>query len=121
MMITVEKLALAVEKQLGLEKEEAESIAGQIMAYFGFNGRIVDNNIDKSDRKLFYRLQEAGLLNSSWETLTLHNGKNWRIYYWYFSEQKIEEALEDEQEKEEDIYCSVPDEAWKMHSAVPVH
>ncbi len=121
MMITVQMLARAVEKALGLEKEKAGSIAGQVMAYFGFNGRIVDNIIDKNDRKLFYMLQEAGILNSSWETLTLHNGKNWRVYYWYFSEQNVREALTEESAEEEDIYCSVPDEVWKMHATVPAH
>lgn len=120
-MITVEKLARAVEKKLGLQKEEAESIAGQVMAYFGFNNRIVDNIIERSDRKLFYMLQEAGFLNSSWETLTLHNGKNWRIYYWYFSEQKITECLAEQQEEEEDIYETVPDDVWGRHNAVTAH
>ena len=120
-MITIQMLARAVQRALGLEKEEAESIAGQVMAYFGFNGRIVDNIIDKNDRKLFYMLQEAGILNSSWEALTLHNGKNWRIYYWYFSEQKIKESLEKQQEEEEDIYYTIPEEAWNMHTAVPAH
>jgi hypothetical protein len=120
MMITLEMIAQAVEKKLELKKEEAQSIAGLVMDYFGFDNRIVDNNIDKSDRKLFYMLQEAGFLNSTWETLTLHNGKNWRIYYWYFSEHKIRECLAEQQE-EEDIYSSIPDEAWKMHSPVLAH
>ncbi len=121
MMITVDMLVRAVESKASLEKEEAESVAGQVMAYFGFDNRIVDNIIDKNDRKLFYMLQEAGILNSSWETLTLHNGKNWRIYYWYFSEQKIRECLAEQQEEEEDIYSSIPDEVWKMHGPVLAH
>jgi len=120
-MMSIEILARAVANRLGLEKEEAESIAGRVMAYFGFNDRIVDNNIEKSDRKLFYMLQEAGFLNSSWETLTLHNGKNWRIYYWYFSEQNVRESLTEERGKKEDIYSSLPEEMWKMHTPIPAH
>lgn len=115
-MIDINLLERAIEKKLGLEKEEAKSIAWQVMAYFGFDDRIVDNNIDKSDRKLFYMLQEAGFLNSTWETVTLYNSKNWRIYYWYFSEQKIRECLVEREKKEADIYETIPDEVWAMHS-----
>ena len=115
-MIDLGVLSRAIEKKLGLEKEDAESIAWQVIAYFGFADIIVDNNIDKSDRKLFYMLQEAGFLNSTWETVTLYNSKNWRIYYWYFSEKKIRDCLVDREKKELDIYDTIPDEVWAMHS-----
>jgi len=112
-MITVEKLARAIEKRLGRPREEAFDDAQRILSYFGFRSVIIDNAIHPEDRKLFYALHDAGLLRSSWETVLLLNGRNWRIFYWELVETDLDRVLRGEAPTEQEpLYKSLPDEAW---------
>src|SRR5439155_18850775 len=67
-VITVKTLALAMEKRLGGTMSEALAEARTVMSYFGFRTEIIDNAIQPEDRKLFYSLHDAGLLQTFWET-----------------------------------------------------
>src|SRR3989449_7998104 len=81
-VITVKTLARAIEKRLGGTSSEALAEARTVMSYFGFRTEIIDNAIQPEDRKLFYSLHDAGLLQTFWETVPLLDGRNWRIFYW---------------------------------------
>ena len=83
------------------------------MNYFGFENFIVDNALDQLDRQLFYRLHDAGLLRTSWETILLLSGKHWRIFYWELNEGDLDRVItESEESGQEPIYNSLPDEYW---------
>jgi hypothetical protein len=114
MTVTVEKLAKAIEKRMGLAHPEAYGIAGRVMDYFGFESFIIDNAIDAEDRKMFYALHDAGLLRSSWETVLLLSGRNWRIFYWEINAADLDRVVGEEEEgrREEPLYRQLPDEAW---------
>lgn len=112
-MITVRKLARAIEKRLGGTPAEALSEARTVMSYFGFSREIIDNRIFPDDRKLFYSLHDAGLLQTFWETVVLLDGRNWRIFYWSLNEGDIDRILQDDAATAaEPLYTSLPDEAW---------
>ncbi len=112
-MITVVKLAVAIEKRLGHAPAEAREEARTVMNYFGFRDTIIDNAIEPEDRKLFYMLSDAGLLQSTWETVPLLDGRNWRIFYWTLDIGAIERLQRDEGEPpEEHVYQTLPAEAW---------
>lgn len=112
-MITLEKLANAIEKRMGHPRGEARDEAQRVLNYFGFRNVIIDNAIDPMDRKLFYALHDAGLLRSSWETVLLLNGRNWRIFYWELVESDLDRILREEEPSEETpVYKTLPDEAW---------
>jgi hypothetical protein len=112
-MITVRKMTRAIEKRLGGTSAEAQAEARTVMSYFGFRTEIIDNAILPEDRKLFYNLADAGLLQTSWETVPLLDGRNWRIFYWTINERDIERILETEvPATTEPLYSSLPDEAW---------
>jgi hypothetical protein len=111
-MITLDKLARAIETRLGHPADQARDEAHRILNYFGFRTRIIDNAIHPDDRKLFYALQDAGLLQSTWETVLLLSGRNWRIFYWELVESDVERGLRPEERAEEPLYKSLPDEAW---------
>ena len=81
-------------------------------AYFGFRTRIIDNAIHPDDRKLFYELHDAGLLQSTWETVLLLNGRSWRIFYWEIDESNLDRALDERPAEEDPLYKSLPPEAW---------
>src|SRR5437773_11873625 len=70
-MITVKTLARAIEKRLGGTGSEALAEARTVMSYFGFRTEIIDNAIQPEDRKLFYSLHDAGLIQTFWETVPL--------------------------------------------------
>ncbi len=112
-MITVKKLARAIEQRMDRPPGEAREDARTIMGYFGFRDTIIDNAIDAEDRKRFYALSDAGLLQSTWETVPLLDGRNWRIFYWTLDVGAIESLQADAQETTEDrVYQGLPDEAW---------
>lgn len=112
-MITVKKLAAALTKRLGRTSEEALEEARVVMNYFGFHDTIIDNTVEAEDRKLLYALQEAGLVHSYWETVPLLDGRHWRIFYWQLDEKTLEHLAADEETPAEDqLYQTLPDEAW---------
>ncbi len=94
-------------------------MAVRVMDYFGFESFIIDNAIDPEDRKMFYTLHDAGLLRSSWETVLLLSGRNWRIFYWEINESDLDRVLGQEPPSPESpLYRQLPDEAWS-HSGQP--
>jgi hypothetical protein len=112
-MITVKKLAAAIETRLGLSAAEACEEARTVLSYFGFRDTIIDNAIEPDDRRLFYLLSDAGFLQSYWETVPLLNGRNWRIFYWTLDVGAIERLQKDDSEPpQEHIYQTLPEEAW---------
>jgi len=119
MTVTVDKLARAVGKRMASPPPEALSMAARVMNYFGFESVIIDNSIDPEDRKTFYALHDTGLLRSSWETVLLQSGRNWRIFYWELNESDLDRILGEERVRsEEPLYKGLPDEAW-THSVSP--
>lgn len=113
MTVTVDKLAQAIAKRLGHGPGEAFSLAHRVLNYFGFENVIIDNLIDQQDRKMFYALHDAGILRSSWETVLLLNGRNWRIFYWELNEGDLDRILgSDQVGPGEHLYESLPDEYW---------
>jgi len=117
-MINLAKLARAIEKRLGVAPPDAAAKAERLLAYFGFRTVIIDNAIAAEDRKLFYELQDAGLLRSSWETVLLLSGRNWRIFYWEIVEADLDRLLGEDRAHAEPLYDRLPDEAWG-HSPAP--
>src|SRR2546426_355861 len=95
-MITVQKLAQAIERRLHGTEAEALAEARTILSYFGFRSIIIDNAIEPRDRKVFYALHDAGLLQSFWETVPLLDGRNWRIFYWSLNDAGLGRILADD-------------------------
>jgi hypothetical protein len=122
MAVTVERLAKAIEKRVGQPHDEAYAIATRVMDYFGFESFIIDNAISPEDRKMFYTLHDAGILRSSWETVLLLSGRNWRIFYWEINASDIDRIAgegEGEARRDEPVYKELPEEAWTHSSPSP--
>lgn len=112
-MITLRKLARAIEARLGGTASEALAEARVVLSYFGFRNVIIDNAIHPDDRKVFYTLHDAGLLQSFWETVPLMDGRNWRIFYWSLNETDVDRVLADQGPgSDQPLYTNLPDEAW---------
>ena len=105
----------------GMPEEEAELMARHVMNLFGFNSRILDNMLEPQDRDVFYMLEDEEILTTEREETTLYDGREWRIHYWTFRKDRIEDLLQGRFEKKEEeypeiddasIYDEVPEDIW---------
>jgi len=100
----------------------AEDIVEVIFRVFGFRRRTIDNTLTTDERKLFYKLEDYGLLTSERETMRVPSGKIWNIDYWILNTQKIEQVATQTHNKEKKdstpmgVYEDIPDKVWKQES-----
>ena len=84
-MITVDNLTLAIENSIddgnGLSQEEAYDLAQHVLNFFGYSERIIDNVLEPEDRDAFYMMEDAGILFTEREEITLYDGREWRIHH----------------------------------------
>ena len=124
-MITVDDLTLAIEhsidSEMKLEHEEAFDLAQHVLNFFGYSNRIIDNVLEPEDRDAFYMLEDSGVLTTEREEITLYDGREWRIHYWLFKNEKIQDLInnikpvQEEVVEETDLYKELPREAWIKH------
>ena len=124
-MITVDDLTLAIENSIDsdmkLEHEEAFDLAQHVLNFFGYSNRIIDNVLEPEDRDAFYMLEDSGVLTTEREEITLYDGREWRIHYWLFKNEKIQDLInnikpvQEEVVEETDLYKELPREAWIKH------
>lgn len=124
-LVTLNALAKTIQKKLNVSEKEARAYAEIVMDMFGYDDCIIDNILDHTDRRLFYRLESEGILNTRREEALLCDGSNWRIRYWVFqknvifpSETKKKIKLARPKNKtvpsydSHTIYSSLPETAW---------
>ena len=121
--VTVDELASAIKNGTGddsreMEEEQAYQLALHVLNFFGYSDRIIDNILEPEDRDAFYMLEDAGILTTEREETTLYDGREWRIHYWLFRKNRIEQLIQDvdpieeDTKAEADIYEDLPDDAW---------
>jgi len=118
-VITLDKMKLAIKASTKMDSEGAESLAQYVMNFFGYSGVMIDNILAAEDRDLFYTLEDNGLLRTEKEETTLYDGREWRIHYWLLKKERILELSKSsvEQEvgsevEEDETYRDVPNEDW---------
>ena len=118
--LTVEDLTRAIKNSIdraGMKNEEARAMAQHVLNFFGYSERIIDNVLEPEDRDAFYMLEDSGILTTEREETTLYDGREWRIHYWMFRKDRIQELVEaqkakEEAEKDSTIYDAVPEDTW---------
>ena len=125
-IITVEELTRAIQNSpdnRGMLEEQAYALALHVLNFFGYSDRIIDNILKPEDRDAFYMLEDAAILTTEREETTLYDGREWRIHYWLFRREKIEELISGiddgsgEEEAEQSVYDDLPDDVWERGSA----
>ncbi len=122
-IITVDELTQAIvnairEEGMMMETEQAYHQALHVLNFFGYSDRIIDNILEPQDRDTFYMLEDKGILTTEREETTLYDGREWRIHYWLFRKNRIEELIlaedpeEQDSESEGNIYDNLSDEVW---------
>jgi hypothetical protein len=121
-ILTVENLTQAIKNGIdsrkGMDMDEAYDLAHSVLNFFGYSDRIIDNVLEAQDRNAFYILEDADILTTEREETTLYDGREWRIHYWVFKRDKIDELMskpagsDKGDDVEENIYDTLDDEAW---------
>ena len=88
-LVTLNALSKTIQRKLNVNEKEARQYAEIIMDIFGYDDFVIDNMLDHSDRRLFYRLESEGILNIRRDEAILSDGTNWRIRYWEFRKNSI--------------------------------
>src|SRR2546428_2612620 len=76
-------------------------MAQHVLNFFGYSERIIDNVLEPEDRDAFYMLEDSGILTTEREETTLYDGREWRIHYWMFREERIAQPVGAQKGKEE--------------------
>ncbi len=120
--LSLDELTTAIRNGIdreGMAEEEAKGMAQHILNFFGYSERIIDNILEPEDRDAFYMLEDTGILTTEREETTLYDGREWRIHYWLFRKDRINELIAsetthlDEVESEENPYTNLDSEVWK--------
>ena len=129
-ILTVEDLALAIKNgfdrqtiQRGdgmgnMGEDEAYDLAHRVLNFFGYSDRIIDNVLESQDRGAFYQLEDVKILTTEREETTLYDGREWRIHYWLFKRDTIDElmsspAVSDRtRARDENVYSQLEDDVW---------
>ena len=126
-VITISELTSAIRNSIDsssreMEEEEAYDLAHRVLNFFGYSDRIIDNILEPEDRDAFYMLEDAGILTTEREETTLYDGWEWRIHYWLFRRERIDQLInqgprrvETRVEAEFD-YDELPDDIWQRGS-----
>ena len=119
--LTVEHLTKAIKNSIdkaGMPEEEARAMAQHVMNFFGYSERIIDNVLEPEDRDAFYMLEDAGILMTEREETTLYDGREWRIHYWMFRKERINELISGRKGIDmgpggaDNVYDEIPDDLW---------
>jgi len=119
--LTVEHLTKAIKNSIdksGMPEEEARAMAQHVMNFFGYSERIIDNVLEPEDRDAFYMLEDAGILVTEREETTLYDGREWRIHYWMFRKDRIQELISGRARglgaltEDINVYDEIPDDIW---------
>ena len=121
-VITKEDLEAAFRKTLsgkGYSEEQILKMADDIITLFGFDNAVMDNRLRPEDRDLFYKLEEAGLMHTQQEEVTITKGKVWRLHYWFLNQNVILKLSrgEDEVQKTDEfvVYSEMDEDVWTRH------
>jgi hypothetical protein len=100
----------------GMLDADLRTLADYLMSFFGFETEAIDNNLDVSDRDVFYMLEEEGLLTTRQEEVLIRKGKMWRIHYWILRVERIKELAKTVRATAAvdtfAVYNDLPDDIW---------
>ncbi len=121
-ILTINNLTRAIQNSVspsGIEKGDARKMAEHMMNFFGYSDRIIDNVLEPEDRDVFYMMEDVGILMTEREETTLYDGREWRINYWLFRKDRIQELIDNRpsrmkinEEEESSVYEEIPDDVW---------
>ncbi len=120
-IVTVDDLTQAIKNSIDdshdMVEEQAYELAHHVLNFFGYSDRIIDNVLEPEDRDTFYMLEDATILTTEREETTLYDGREWRIHYWLFRKDRIQQLMADKEDEEsgdseDSFYKELGDDIW---------
>jgi hypothetical protein len=115
-----DQLADALEREMGMQAQDARQIAGHVLAAFGGAEELDDREIEQDLRSVFYELEEHKLLDFRRETYRNEEGHTRRAFYWTIRWDQVQpDEAEDASTGEggDSVYEELPQNAWTRGSA----
>jgi len=107
-IMTPEMLAKAIgrspyikDTSYDISDERAGEIAIAVSNFFGYSDMIIDNSIESDERSMFYILEDAKILTTDREEVTMFDGREWRIHRFLFDWANIRAILTDKKKAPE--------------------
>ncbi|MGC8562431.1 MAG: DUF6015 family protein [Thermoplasmata archaeon] len=103
-------------KGITMGSEAADTIASQVMAFFGFYYEVIDNHLENEDRQNMYLLEDLDLVKLQSEEIYLPDGQSWRITKFILNSDKVMDYSEKYTESIDDpknLYASLSEDQWK--------
>lgn len=111
-------LALALQERFDMAPEDASEIASVLADVFGGESEVNDETLDPSIRSIFYTLEAKKLLSFRREEYSIETGERRRGFWWRIREEALAPAsVQVPIESDEDVYASLPRDAWARQHA----
>lgn len=105
------------------DKLVADDITGPVIERFGSNEEVMDAELDKSTRDVFYMMEEKGILTTRRYDDTLpSNSTEWRTHVWIYKKGTILSILSSKKklpfpiDKAEKLYNTMPASLFEEHA-----
>ena len=107
-------LATALQERFGMSGEDASEVATVVVSQFGEQAEVNDETLDPTVRSIFYTLEAKKLLSFRREEYTWENGEKRRGFWWRLRDEELAPKSVEVpvQSAEEDVYASLPKDAW---------
>lgn len=110
---SVREFAATLERTFAMRPEEAEELGEVVLSQFEGHEEVDDEMLDAELRSVFYTLESKRLLSFRRVEYTRAEGDRRRAFYWRLRhEEKAEGAREIPVQGPEDVYSSLPADAW---------
>ncbi|MEM0128345.1 MAG: DUF6015 family protein [Thermoplasmatales archaeon] len=99
-----------------IARDVTETIASQVMAFFGFYYEVIDNYLENEDRQNMYLLEDLGLVKLESEEAYLPDGQIWRITKFLLKKDRVLDYCDKYYESIDDpksVYESLSEDQWK--------
>ncbi|MEM0133791.1 MAG: DUF6015 family protein [Thermoplasmatales archaeon] len=103
-------------KGITMVQEASETIANQVMAFFGYYYEVIDNHLENEDRQSMYLLEDLDLVKLQTEDIYLPDGHSWRMTKFLLNWNKVLDYSEKYAESIDDpknLYESLSEDQWK--------
>jgi hypothetical protein len=103
-------------KGITISEEASETVASEVMAFFGFYYECIDNYLENEDRQNMYLLEDMDLIRLQSDEVYLPDGQSWRITKFILNKNKVLEysrQFYDSAKDPKNVYDSLSNDEWK--------
>ncbi|PSG97942.1 hypothetical protein BRD56_02840 [Thermoplasmatales archaeon SW_10_69_26] len=114
-----EWLQTVLQRTFEMDEEDARRISGLVVDQFGAKDEVLDDEVPKEVRSVFYTLESKRILTFRRIEYEGEDGMRKRGFFWQFHPEGVEAELETEAADDEDagVYDNLPEDCWDRGDA----